>query len=622
MIIDLQPSEEIKSRLDIVDIIREYIQLRPAGVNFRALCPFHQEKSPSFVVSPEKQIWHCFGCGKGGDVISFVKEIEGLDFIETLRVLAPKAGVVLKRENPTIASQRNRLMDILEISVKYYNRVLAESPLAAEARDYLKERGLNEKTIEDWRIGFAPDSWDDLTNYLKNHNYNDNEIFLAGMSSKKEGSSRFYNRFRNRIMFPIADTNSSVVGFTARVMPSREKEEKMGKYINSPQTLVYDKSRVLFGLDKAKMNIKATSQAIVVEGQMDVITAHQAGYKNIIASSGTALTLEQLNLIKRYSDKIYFAFDADAAGQMAADRGIREAMRLDLNIKVIEVPKGKDPDECIRQYPREWEAAVKSAKPFMQYFFDKTFLNLDVDNIEHKRRAAQKILPLVTSLANPIDREHWFRLLSEAIKISEKSLREAVLGLDKKPIYQNLKKNPPDLAVELPKPSREMTLSDLFLAIIMKFPALINYALSRLEPDNLPGETNKTVYNYLIIYYNNIIENSSGETVDFDYKHFRDWLICEDVFKEEEARESMDKQLVRLALLGDRDYYQYSFDDAKKELIKIIIYLKKLLIGLRKKEIEKEIGRAELQKSGDFDSLLAELKSLTEEERSLEEGVK
>ncbi|MDP2753594.1 MAG: CHC2 zinc finger domain-containing protein, partial [Nitrospirota bacterium] len=222
-----------------MEVIRDYIQLKPAGINFRALCPFHREKTPSFMVSPEKQIWHCFGCQEGGDIFSFIMKMEGVSFVEALRMLAPKAGVKLAAQDTKTASQRNMLLDIVELSSKYYHKILTESGQAKAVREYLAERGLTEETIEEWRVGCSPDSWDDLIIFLKSKGYNENEIFSAGMSVKKEGANRFYNRFRGRIMFPIFDASGNAVAFSARVSSEKEAEEKMGKYINSPQTMIY-----------------------------------------------------------------------------------------------------------------------------------------------------------------------------------------------------------------------------------------------------------------------------------------------------------------------------------------------------------------------------------------------
>ncbi|MFA6551593.1 MAG: DNA primase, partial [Patescibacteria group bacterium] len=322
----MDQKDEIKSRLDLVEVIREYVQLKAVGVNFQARCPFHREKTPSFVVSPERQIWKCFGCGKGGDVFSFIMEMEGLSFIEALRELAPKAGIELKRHNPQEISKRNRLLDIMELAVKYYHKLLIEAPSAKPALAYLKNRGLSDDMIEKWQIGYSPESWDSILNFLKAGGYSEQEIFLSGLTVKKENANSYYDRFRGRIMFPINDYNGSPVAFSARVSPEREAAEKMGKYINSPQTPIYDKSRILFGLDKAKQFIRENEAAIIVEGQMDAISSHQAGVKNVVASSGTAFSAEQIKLIKRYTDNILFSFDSDAAGELATNRG-EEAAR-------------------------------------------------------------------------------------------------------------------------------------------------------------------------------------------------------------------------------------------------------------------------------------------------------
>ncbi|MCK5320853.1 DNA primase, partial [Candidatus Parcubacteria bacterium] len=265
----MQPSEEIKSRLDIVDVIREYIQLQAAGVNFRAKCPFHREKTPSFVVSPEKQIYHCFGCGEGGDIFSFVMKMEGIEFVEALRLLAPKAGVALKKQNPEAASKRNKILDMLDLSRRYYHKIFLGEASARNAREYIKKRALSADTIEEWQIGYSLDSWDTVGKLLRAKGYKENEIFVAGLIVKSNKSNRFYDRFRGRIMFPINDVNGNTVAFSARISPEKEAVEKMGKYINSPQTPVYDKSKILFGLDKAKLEIKKEDLAIVVEGQMD-----------------------------------------------------------------------------------------------------------------------------------------------------------------------------------------------------------------------------------------------------------------------------------------------------------------------------------------------------------------
>lgn len=624
----MNPSDEIKSKLDIVDVLREYIQLKPAGINFRARCPFHHEKTPSFTVSPEKQIWHCFGCGKGGDIFKFIMEMEGLSFVEALRSLAPRAGVTLKKQDPKLNSQRNRLMDIMELSKKYYHKILKDGPSAEQARQYLTKRGLTEDTIDDWHIGYSPGSWDDLANALKSKGFNDNEIFLAGMSVKSDNSNRFYNRFRGRIMFPINDINGNTVAFSARVSPEKEATEKMGKYINSPQTMIYNKSAILFGMDKARQEIKKADMAIVVEGQMDVITAHQAGFKNIIASSGTALTQEQVGLIKRYTRNISLAFDMDAAGEAAAERGMQAAMGEDMHIKVIEVPNGKDPDECIKNNPAEWKKAVTGAQPMMQYFLNKILIGKNLDMIEDKRKVAGKFLPVLKILGNKMEQDFWLKKLSQAIDIKEDLLREALIGTEQKKEYnQPTAKREPAQAAK--KKTREEMLSELFLALIIKFPQLIEYATDHMLPEHMADRGVGSLYNNLLIYYNNIVDNwtqtQSQTAPSLGYENFKEWLLNysndfksggEDISNTENI--SQLELLDKLVILSDRDFYDYNNESAKNEIIKISVILRKHHLANKMRELERLIS--EVESRGDVDSLailMEEFKHLSEAIREI-----
>ena len=618
----LQPSGEIKSKLDIVDVIRDYIQLKAAGMNFRARCPFHREKTPSFMVSPEKQIWHCFGCGKGGDIFSFVQEIEGIDFVEALRMLAPKAGVTLKRQDPKLTSQRNRILDILELSRKYYHKVLLESDQAKYVREYLKNRGLTEDTIEEWQIGYSPDGWENICEFLKQREFSENEIFLAGMSIKSNNRPGFYDRFRDRIMFPINDVNGNTVAFSARVNPNKEAEEKMGKYINSPQTLIYDKSKILFGLDKAKMEIKAKDLAVLVEGQMDVITAHQNGFRNVVASSGTALTQEQTQLFKRFTPNIALAFDMDKAGSMAADRGIREAMSAEMNIKVVELEEGKDPDDYIKEDKDAWEKAVEKAKPMMQYNFDKILAELDLDKIEDRRIAAQKLLPIIVKIGNSIEQDYWLKVLGEKIDTKEDLLRETLKSIKPKDTTKrdySERDNEKTESVRIL--SREEKLTELLLAILLKFNSLIEYTLNQIQIDQVAGDLNRQFYKNLVFYYNNIINNDfqdsnlNGDGSLIDYENYRNWLAEENKNQDEN---NQLKLLEKLVILGDEEFYDFQEEQVKRELIKIISYLKKNYLLLRMREIEKLISQSEKEKNIDATKeLLEEFKVLSDELKEL-----
>jgi DNA primase len=612
----MQVSEEIKAKLDIVDVIKEYVpNLKAVGVNFTALSPFKREKTPSFVVSPDKQIWHCFSSGKGGDIFSFVMEMEGVSFVEALRILAPKAGVQLHHENPETTSKRNRLLDIMETAALFYHKMFLESPAAASAREYIyKKRALSEATIMDWQIGYSPDSWDDLIGVLKKRGYNEMEILAAGLAIKKEGRNSYFNRFRGRIMFPINDINGNVVAFTARVLPEREATEQMGKYVNSPETILYSKSHVVFGLDKAKMEIKNLGYGIVVEGQMDCISCHQAGFKNVVASSGTAFTPDQLKLLKRYSNNLCLSFDMDSAGQNAADRGIREAFAAEMNIKVITIPDGKDPDELIHRDPEAWRQAVAGAKHVMQYYFDKTFAVYDITTSEGKREAARIILPVIARLPDLVEQSHWLRQLAEKLQVSETALRDTLTinsHKEKKPYRETVAEKEAEPATPVRHETREEKLSESMLALIFKFPSLFGYVSERLELDHLFGRNNKTIYRNLIIYYNELTSNSDNVSKEISYQGFRDWLPSH---LDGQGNDGLFRILEMIAIIGEKDYYDLEIDVAKNEIIRIIIALKKIFIALRRQEITRLIAQSEEEGLVDeAEKLMAELTNLGNE---------
>ncbi len=609
----MQPSDEIKSKLDLVEVIRDYIQLKPAGVNFRANCPFHKEKTPSFLVSPEKQIWHCFGCSKGGDMFTFVQEIEGIDFLEALRLLARKAGVTLKKSDPKLTSQRNRLLDILEFSRRYYHKLLKESPSAANARAYLEKRGLDAETIEEWQIGYSLDEWENLIKLLKQRGFNENEIFLSGMSVKSDKRAGFYDRFRGRIMFPIEDINGNTVAFSARVSPEKEATEKLGKYINSPQTLIYEKSKILYGLDKAKREIKNRDAAVIVEGQMDSVTAHRNGFKNVAASSGTALTNDQVSLIKRYTDNLIFAFDTDTAGKNAVRRAAHEALQAGMNVKVLRLPKGTDPDEFVRENPSAWQGLYDNAEPIMEYFFKEIIGERDPNKIDDRRKIAAELLPIINQLGNNIDRDIWLKELSQAINVSENVLKETIANSAKPAGREN--NAPQDETVPSGgMQTREEKMSELFMAMLLRFTTLIEYASDNVSTDQVVGGHNRFLYKNLLLFYNYILEEwtsagASGNPPKLIFDDFRSWIASA-----EEKDEHLLPYLNMLVLLGDKDYYEYSEDQARSELINLSIFLKKHYLLARMKEIEQLIADSEKEKNADkTEDLMNEFRSLAEE---------
>lgn len=473
--------DEIKSKIDIVDLISEYIQLKPIGANFRALCPFHREKTPSFFVSPERQIWHCFGCGVGGDIFGFVMKIENIDFPEALRILAKKTGIEIAREDYHLKSQRTKLLDIVKIATKFYHLILLDSPLAEKARKYLQERGLKQEIIKDFQLGFAPDRWDELYKFLTKKGFKDNDIELAGLilkstkyQSNQTTRQSYYDRFRNRIMFPINDLYGNPIGFTGRIVPWSEEKEA-AKYINTPETPIYSKSRILYGLDKAKLEIKKKDAVILVEGNMDVIACHQADSKNVVASSGTALTLEQIKLLKRYTNNLFLAFDVDLAGETATQRGIEIAMREEMNVKIIQVPEGKDPDECIKENTEKWFKAIEQAQSIMIYYFDLAFKKRDLKKVEDKKKIIEILLPIIAKLGDSVEQEHWLKILAEKIETTERSLRDKLSHLSK---TKNTKIFVQEEQRKFAKPSKEKMASEIFLGLLFKYPNLaIDYFL-------------------------------------------------------------------------------------------------------------------------------------------------
>lgn len=418
--------QEIKDRLDIVEVISSYIPTKKSGANYKASCPFHNEKTASLMISPQKQIWHCFGCGEGGDVFGFVMRYENLEFREALQQLAQKAGVTIEPRTIGAADFKKNTEDLLRINnftAKFYYAQL-ESPAATTAKKYLTDRGLNEQTIKNWEIGFAPDSFDTLIKGLQAKQVTSQSALAAGVVAKNDRGTIF-DRFRNRIIFPIRNFYGDVAGFTARVLPGAD--EKSGKYINSPETPVYNKSKILFGLYEAKNAIRKADEAVVVEGQMDCITAHQAGFDNTIATSGTAMTEDHLRLIGRLTKNLKFCFDSDSAGLQALRRAGELAMSMGFRIKVINLPPDvKDPDELIQSNPGVWRKAVAEASWFIDYYLDLAEKKYTFGSIEQKQYLTEEVMPLIRFITNPLEQGHYVRLMSERFAVTENELRSAL----------------------------------------------------------------------------------------------------------------------------------------------------------------------------------------------------
>jgi len=416
------PIDEIKSRLDIVEVIRGYIKLHKAGANYRALCPFHSEKKPSFFISPARQIWHCFGaCDIGGDMFKFVMKVEGVEFGDALRILAQKAGVELKRQDPKLKTERQRLYEISELSCRFFEKQLEESLAGKEAKKYLLDRGIKEENIKKWRLGYAPDIWEGLSNFLVSKNYRREEVEKAGLALKSEKTRNYYDRFRGRIIFPIFDLSSQAVGFGGRIFRQKQRPDGQdeAKYINSPATILYDKSRILYGLNKAGIEIRKKDACILVEGYVDVIMANQAGFENVVATSGTALTSYQLKVLKRYSDNLLTAFDMDVAGDSATKRGIDLAQTQGFGIKVITMPKDSDPADIISKNLNDWQSFLEKAKSIHDFYFENTLSRFDKDTLEGKKEISKVLLPVIKKIPNRIEQTCWIQSLAKTLGVKE-----------------------------------------------------------------------------------------------------------------------------------------------------------------------------------------------------------
>lgn len=460
--------EEIKQRLPLEEYIGRMVDLKRAGRTYKACCPFHAEKTPSFVVFPHTQTWHCFGsCGDGGDLFSFVQKREGLSFAETLQLLARQAGVVLEEESQEQQSQRverDKYFAICAAAATLFQEWLRDRPDAQLCRDYIAKRGLSADTVNRFGLGYAPDSWDSLLNALTERGYDPADLALLGLVRQRENGGS-YDYFRHRLIFPIRDVRGRVIGFGARALTA----EQSPKYLNSPQTPLFDKGRNLFALELGRDAIRSQNRAVVVEGYMDAITAHQHGFSNVVASLGTALTANQIQLLSRYSPNITLALDADEAGQKAAERGLDTVLSLQKEIKtarwerarqgkavanqpegdirVLVLPDGNDPDDLIRREPARWQSLIQSALPVVEFLIQRRTRTSDLRDPVQKARVAEELLPMLSEIESSIVRDHYLRQLARLLQTDERVLAQELVRHKNSP-----KRSTPPPA---PRPTRE-----------------------------------------------------------------------------------------------------------------------------------------------------------------------
>lgn len=413
--------EEVKARLSIEDVIAEYVQLKRAGRNWRGLSPFSNEKTPSFMVSPEKQIWHDFSSGKGGNMFSFVMEVEGLDFKGALELLARKAGIDIEQYRTSTKSggpNKERIYELLDLATKFYQVQFSKNKFALEY--VLKQREFSKETALQWRLGYSPNNGTALVDYAKGNKFTEDEIKAAGLSAKNYRGG-FQDMFRGRLMIPLQDPQGRVIGFTARLL---DDDPNAPKYINTPQTVLYDKSRHIYGLNFAKEQIRKSKFVVLVEGNLDVIASHQAGVHQVVATAGTALTEPHLKALSRFTGDIRLSFDADKAGIAATERAIPIASRVKVSLSIIDIPSGKDPDELIKQDPKLWHEAINKHEYALDWLIARNSKILNIESAQGKRQFSDILLPIVRSLSDEVERDHYLNLIAKTIGVSQEALSQ------------------------------------------------------------------------------------------------------------------------------------------------------------------------------------------------------
>jgi DNA primase len=532
-------TDEIKARLDLVEIIGEVVPLQKAGRNFKGLCPFHSEKTPSFIVFPESQQWHCFGaCSTGGDIFTFVMRREGLDFPEALRLLAERAGMQLTPLDDAELEARDeldRLRDVNRIAAEFYHRLLMHMPEGEPGLRYLQSRNVSRQTMATFQLGYAPDDWHALDNHLKRERIDQQDALKAGVLSESENGAIF-DRFRGRVLFPIRDSRGHVIGFGGRVL-----DDSLPKYLNSPQTPLFDKGSALYGIDLARESIRESGTAIIVEGYMDVIIPYQCGVTNLVACMGTALTEAHMDALKRITKTLILALDPDAAGLAAVEKGITTAHaaldhrvvptltprgliryeeRLDAEIRVLTLPDGLDPDELILQDRQHWDRLVTEALPVADHFFERARVEIDVSTAKGKREAAERLLPIIDTMTSAVERSHYVQRLARWLRIEERSLWDDLRRLQRsrgKPsstsglrpptgsgVAQTRSTSPMRSAVRASatadQPAAELE-ADL-LAFMLGYPELVGNLITDcgMEGDVFANAENRQVFEHLACY--------------------------------------------------------------------------------------------------------------------------
>lgn len=491
--------DEVKSRLNIEDVISEYVQLKRAGRNWKGLSPFSEEKSPSFMVSPEKQIWHDFSSGKGGNVFSFIMEVEGLTFKEALELLARKAGVDLDQYRTSRKGSRGpnkeRLFELLDLSTKFYQVQFSRNKIALEY--VLKKRQFSKQTALEWRLGYSPNGGTAVVDFLKGKGYTEPEIKAVGLGvERRYGGKGLGDMFRGRLMIPLCDAQGRVIGFTARLLADNPNAPK---YINTPQTALYDKSRHVFGLHLAKESIRKNKFVVVAEGNLDVIASHQAGVRQVVATAGTALTEQHLQALSRFTGDIRLSFDADKAGINATERAIPIASKVKVSLSIISITSGKDPDELIKQDPEIWKKIIQTPKYALDWLIDRYQQLLDVSSAQGKREFSDVILQVIRELKDPVEQDHYIAQVAQLIGVNSDALRAKMQQVpDTTPANRLKTVKPQSQPAKVSAAQADVTrTSNHLLSLALMQPKLRAIILDPLRADMLDSDQAQTLLAFL-----------------------------------------------------------------------------------------------------------------------------
>lgn len=568
--------EEVKSRVDVVDLVGSYLKLERAGVNFKARCPFHNEKSASFFVSPARQIWHCFGCQKGGDVFKFVMEIEGCEFREALENLAGRAGIELKRELPQAKNERSSYFAIMEEATKFF-----ENHLVGEALSYLKQRGLLEETMHEFRLGYVSDEWRSLLNHLSSKGFREADIEKAGLIIKKDNGD-YYDRFRGRIIFPIFNQSGKVIAFGGRVYPEKAGQPVGGaKYINSPETSFYQKSKILYGFHKSKIEILRNESCVVVEGYMDFLSVYQLGTKNVVAVSGTALTGEQLKILRRHCEKIIAAFDMDEAGESAARRGIELALKEGFEVKILQFGDGlKDPADVLQKDKSLWLKYLQNTRHIVQFYIDSALKKFPLGSSELSREIQKNVLPSVANLFSDLEQAHWIKEISAILNIKEEVVWVALSKIQSTNSGNTNKTQKEEILETAKTRTRKELLENKILGIAAKYPEILQKKPATLEPYLFSGKK-QTIFAEIL---NPSINGSASGFKDF---------------------------ISRLVL--ESELFLEGIADAETEFMKCVRELQKEHTKEKMNILFQKITLAEKNNSPELPELLIEFKNLSDQ---------